>query len=75
LIKTFVQDLFPFIGKRSISEIKPFELLEVLRLYSFDLYVCKCHVYKSKMCIKNLYTSLYIFFMDSGRTCRTVTDE
>lgn len=47
----------------------------VLGLCSFDLYVCQCHVYKLKMCIKNLFTSLYIFFMDSGRTCRTITDE
>lgn len=31
IIKTFEQDIFPFIGKRPISEIKPLELLEVLR--------------------------------------------
>ncbi|ELO4351928.1 tyrosine-type recombinase/integrase, partial [Escherichia coli] len=31
IIKTFEQDVFPFIGKRHISEIKPLELLEVLR--------------------------------------------
>lgn len=31
IIKTFEQDVFPFIGKRPISEIKPLELLEVLR--------------------------------------------
>lgn len=30
-IKTFEQDVFPFNGKRPISEIKPLELLEVLR--------------------------------------------
>ncbi|MQL31096.1 DUF4102 domain-containing protein, partial [Escherichia coli] len=29
IIKTFEQDVFPFIGKRPISEIKPLELLEV----------------------------------------------
>lgn len=31
IIKTFEQDIFPFIGKRPISEIKPLDLLEVLR--------------------------------------------
>ncbi|MHB9330623.1 tyrosine-type recombinase/integrase [Phytobacter ursingii] len=31
IIKTFEQDVFPFIGKRPIGEIKPLELLEVLR--------------------------------------------
>ncbi|MCS1299770.1 tyrosine-type recombinase/integrase, partial [Escherichia coli] len=31
IIKTFEQDVFPFIGKRPISEIKPLELLEVLK--------------------------------------------
>lgn len=31
IIKTFEQDVFPLIGKRPISEIKPLELLEVLR--------------------------------------------
>jgi len=31
IIKIFEQDVFPFIGKRPISEIKPLELLEVLR--------------------------------------------
>lgn len=31
IIKTFEQDVFPFIGKRPVSEIKPLELLEVLR--------------------------------------------
>lgn len=31
IIKTFEQDVFPFIGHRPISEIKPLELLEVLR--------------------------------------------
>lgn len=31
IIKTFEQDVFPFIGKRSTCEIKPLELLEVLR--------------------------------------------
>ena len=31
IIETFEQDVFPFIGKRPIGEIKPFELLEVLR--------------------------------------------
>jgi integrase len=31
IMKTFEQDLFPFIGNRPISEIKPLELLEVLR--------------------------------------------
>ena len=31
IIKTFEQDVFPFIGNRPISEIKPLELLEVLR--------------------------------------------
>lgn len=31
IIKTFEQDVFPFDGKRPISEIKPLELLEVLR--------------------------------------------
>jgi hypothetical protein len=31
IIKTFAQNVFPFIGKRPISEIKPLELLEVLR--------------------------------------------
>ncbi len=31
LLKKFEQDVFPFIGKRPISEIKPLELLEVLR--------------------------------------------
>lgn len=31
IIKTFEQDVFPYIGKRPISEIKPLELLEVLR--------------------------------------------
>ncbi|MGR5943356.1 tyrosine-type recombinase/integrase [Enterobacter sp. C4G1] len=31
IIKTFEQVVFPFIGKRPISEIKPLELLEVLR--------------------------------------------
>ena len=31
IIRTFEQDVFPFIGKRPISEIKPLELLEVLR--------------------------------------------
>lgn len=31
IIKTFEQDVFPFIGNRPISEIKPLELLDVLR--------------------------------------------
>lgn len=31
IIKTFEQDVFPFTGKRPIGEIKPLELLEVLR--------------------------------------------
>ena len=31
IIKTFEQDVFPFIGQCPISEIKPLELLEVLR--------------------------------------------
>lgn len=31
IIKIFEQDVFPFIGKRLIGEIKPLELLEVLR--------------------------------------------
>ncbi|MBS2649235.1 integrase, partial [Salmonella enterica subsp. enterica serovar 1,4,[5],12:i:-] len=31
IIKTFEQDVFPFIGKRPISEINPLELLEVLK--------------------------------------------
>lgn len=31
IIKTFEQDVYPFIGKRTIGEIKPLELLEVLR--------------------------------------------
>jgi integrase len=31
IIKTFEQDVFPFIGRRPIGEIKPLELLEVLR--------------------------------------------
>lgn len=31
IIKTFEQDVFPFIGNRPISEIKALELLEVLR--------------------------------------------
>ncbi|HIA4172802.1 tyrosine-type recombinase/integrase [Escherichia coli] len=31
IIKTFEQDVFPFIGKRPIVEIKPLELLEVLK--------------------------------------------
>ncbi|EIM4565585.1 tyrosine-type recombinase/integrase [Escherichia coli] len=31
IIKTFEQDVFPFIGKRPIAEIKPLELLEVLK--------------------------------------------
>ncbi|EGT4275286.1 tyrosine-type recombinase/integrase [Cronobacter sakazakii] len=31
IIKTFEQDIFPFIGKRPIVEIKPLELLELLR--------------------------------------------
>lgn len=31
IIKTFEQDVFPFIGKRPIGEVKPLELLEVLR--------------------------------------------
>lgn len=31
IIKTFEQDVFPFIGKRAIAEIKPLELLEVLK--------------------------------------------
>ncbi len=31
IIKTFKKDVFPFIGKRPISEIKQLELLEVLR--------------------------------------------
>ncbi|WP_409455833.1 phage integrase central domain-containing protein [Pseudescherichia sp.] len=31
IIKTFEQDVFPFIGKRPISEIKLLELLEALR--------------------------------------------
>ncbi|UKY36602.1 tyrosine-type recombinase/integrase [Pantoea dispersa] len=31
IIKTFEQDVFPLIGNRPISEIKPLELLEVLR--------------------------------------------
>jgi integrase len=31
IIKTFEQDVFPFIGNRPITEIKPLELLEVLR--------------------------------------------
>lgn len=31
IIKTFEQDVFPLIGKRPIGEIKPLELLEVLR--------------------------------------------
>ncbi|SUB68889.1 Putative prophage CPS-53 integrase [Pluralibacter gergoviae] len=29
--KIFEQDVFPFIGKRPVGEIKPLELLEVLR--------------------------------------------
>jgi len=31
IIKTFQQDVFPFIGKRPIGEIKPLDLLRVLR--------------------------------------------
>ncbi len=31
IVKTFEQDVFPYIGKRPISEIKPLELLEVPR--------------------------------------------
>lgn len=31
IIKTFEQDVFPFIGKRPIGEIKPLELLKVQR--------------------------------------------
>lgn len=31
IIKTFEQDVFPFVGKRPIGEIKPIDLLEVLR--------------------------------------------
>jgi len=31
ILKPFEQDVFPFIGNRPISEIKPLELLEVLR--------------------------------------------
>lgn len=31
IIKTFEQDVFPFIGKRPIGEIKPLALFEVLR--------------------------------------------
>ncbi len=31
IIRTFEHDVFPFIGKRPISEIKPLELLEVLK--------------------------------------------
>ena len=31
IIETFEQDVFPFMGNRPISEIKPLELLEVLR--------------------------------------------
>lgn len=31
ILKTFEQDVFPHIGRRSISDIKPLELLEVLR--------------------------------------------
>ncbi len=31
IIKTFEQDVFPFIVKRPVGEIKPLELLEVLR--------------------------------------------
>ena len=31
IIKTFEQDVFPFIGKRPIAEIKPLELLGVLK--------------------------------------------
>lgn len=31
IIKTFEQDVFPYIGKRPIGDIKPLELLEVLR--------------------------------------------
>jgi len=31
IIKTFEQDVFPFIAKRPIGENKPLELLEVLR--------------------------------------------
>jgi hypothetical protein len=31
IIKTFDQGIFPFIGKRPIGEIKPLELLGVLR--------------------------------------------
>lgn len=31
IINTFKKDVFPFIGKRPISEIKQLELLEVLR--------------------------------------------
>lgn len=30
-LKTFERNVFPFIGNRSISEIKPLELLDVLR--------------------------------------------
>lgn len=31
IIKTFEQDVFPYIGKRPIGDIKPLELLEILR--------------------------------------------
>ena len=31
IIKTFEQDVFPFIGKRPIAEVKPLALLEVLK--------------------------------------------
>ncbi|MGA7506887.1 MAG: integrase arm-type DNA-binding domain-containing protein [Erwinia billingiae] len=31
ILKTFEQDVFPFIGRRPISELKPLELLEVLK--------------------------------------------
>ena len=30
-MRTFEQDVFPYIGQRPIAEIKPLELLEVLR--------------------------------------------
>ncbi|MGE9502818.1 tyrosine-type recombinase/integrase, partial [Escherichia coli] len=31
IIDTFEKDIFPYIGKRPIAEIKPLELLNVLR--------------------------------------------
>lgn len=31
IMRTFEQDVFPYVGQRSIAEIKPLELLEVLR--------------------------------------------